>query len=156
LPGELLLPFLKMGLIRASLQASGIMLLVKERLKITLKTSEKAIAQLLTTKGLMRSIPGDFLGLSRSIYLRILSGEKMLTLISRCGGYLYTAVEACVEDGMKTLPNCTLRRLAIEDTFTVHQAFDRFFALLLAVDILKKQLGLTLTGPDNRCFELTN
>jgi hypothetical protein len=47
LPGELLLPFLKMGLIWASLQASGILLLMKERLKITLKASEKASAQLL-------------------------------------------------------------------------------------------------------------
>ena len=46
--------------------------------------------------------------------------------------------------------------ICMEDTFAVHQAFDSFLALLLAVDIIKKQLGLTLTDPDNRSFELTN
>ncbi len=67
-----------------------------------------------------------------------------------CRGWDEDAAELYVEEVSYRATVC------MEDTFTVHQAFDRFFALLLAVDILKKQLGLTLTGPDNRCFELTN
>ena len=128
---------------------------MKERLKITLKASEKAAAQLLTTKGWMWSIPGDFLGLRRSIYLRILSGENVLTLISRCDEYLETIVGAyAYELDVKEVSYRST--VCMEDTFTVHQAFDSFLALHLAVDIIKKQLGLTLIDPDNRSFELTN
>jgi len=39
--------------------------------------------------------------------------------------------------------------VCMEDTFIVHQAFDSFLAMLLAVNIIEKQLGLTLTDPDN-------
>jgi len=44
--------------------------------------------------------------------------------------------------------------VSMEDTFTVHQAFDSFLALLVAVDIIKKQLGLTLT--QTRTIEASN
>ena len=46
--------------------------------------------------------------------------------------------------------------VSVEDTVAVTKAFDRVSALLLAVYVVKKQLGLTFTGPDNRCFELTD
>ncbi len=44
----------------------------------------------------------------------------------------------------------------VEDTVTVTEAFDRASALFLAVYIIVKQLRLTLTGPDNRCFKPTD
>jgi len=43
---------------------------------------------------------------------------------------------------------CYRTTVCTEDIFTVYQAFDSFLSLLLAVDIINKQLGLTLTDPD--------
>ena len=42
-----------------------------------------------------------------------------------------------------------------EETFIIQQAFDGVLALLLAIDVIEEQFGLTLTGPDYRFFKLT-
>ena len=51
-----------------------------------------------------------------------------------------------------------MRKLAIvlpSVTLVVQQAFDGVLALLLAIDVIEEQFGLTLTGPDYRFFKLT-
>ncbi len=43
----------------------------------------------------------------------------------------------------------------VEETLIIQQAFDGVLALLLAIDVIEEQFGLTLTGPDYRFFKLT-
>jgi len=65
-----------MGLIWASLQASGILPHENERANTVNRTSEKVSAQPLTTKRWMPSIPADFLGFRRLMYFRTFAGAK--------------------------------------------------------------------------------
>ena len=46
--------------------------------------------------------------------------------------------------------------VCVGDTIAVIETFDRVSALLLTVNVVVKQLRLTLTGPDNRCFVLAD
>jgi len=48
-----------------------------------------------------------------------------------------------------------LAAISMEETMTVEKTFDRVSALLLAIDVIEEQFGLTLTGPDYRFFKLT-
>ncbi len=79
--GTLLIPFLAIDLVWASLKASGILPHENERVKTAERTSEKMATQLLTTKGWMQSIPGDFLGFKRMMYLRTFAAEKNSVVI---------------------------------------------------------------------------
>ena len=43
---------------------------------------------------------------------------------------------------------CYRSAVRAEDTLIIQQAFDGVLALLLAIDVIEEQFGLTLTGPD--------
>jgi len=56
---------------------------------MTLNAYEKALAQFLTTSEWIRSMPGDFVGFKRPIYLRIFEGEDCsVNLNLRCPSWL--------------------------------------------------------------------